>query len=336
VRVGFVGAGAIAQRHFKVLGRQPGVRVAAVCDVDAARARQVAEQVGAAAHTQWERMLADEQLDAIFVCTPPALHAGPAVAVLETGIPLYLEKPLARSVEDGRAIVEAWRRWETVCAIGYQWRSLVVLAELRRRLAGAAPGMLVSRSMGSTEPARGDVAQASSGGGSWFVDPRASGGILFELGSHDIDLQVAVAGPVESVQGLSGRGLLALAGRRSGDLDDAVAVLLRFRDGGVGAVHVAWTDAARPAVYALDVLSTEAALHLALDSDFCLSGRAGGEDVALREPADPRETSVVRFLAAARDRDPSAVPATPQDALETLRVALAAEQAIASGRPVAL
>ena len=58
--------------------------------------------------------------------------------------------------------------------------------------------MLVSRSVGPTEPGRA---------ASWFGDPAASGGILFELGSHDIDLQQSLAGPAESVQALSGRGL---------------------------------------------------------------------------------------------------------------------------------
>ena len=111
---------------------------------------------------------------------------------------------------------------------------------------------------------------------------------------------------------------------------------MRFRDGGLGAIHVAWTDAQEPSVYSLDVLATDVALQLALDPDFRLSGRANGMDVAVREAADPRESSVVRFLAAARDGDRSAVPATPEDALETLRVALAAEAAIASGGPVAL
>ena len=69
--------------------------------------------------------------------------------------------------------------------------------------------MLVSRSFGHTESGRGDLHTES-----WFTDQRRSGGILFELGSHDIDLQIAVAGPVEWVQG-DGRDGDAGAGRAS-------------------------------------------------------------------------------------------------------------------------
>jgi predicted dehydrogenase len=78
------------------------------------------------------------------------------------------------------------------------------------------------------------------------------------------------------------------------------------------------------------------ALHLALDPEFRLAGRAHGETVDEEEGADPRTTAVTGFLDAARRGDPAAVACTPEDALGTLRVALAAEQAIASGEMVGL
>ena len=104
--------------------------IAAICDLDERRADAVAQRIPANAYSDWEAMLAVEQLDALFVCTPPLHHARPAVAALAAGIPVYLEKPLARSLADGRAIVSAWQKSGTVCAVGYQWRSLDVLAEL--------------------------------------------------------------------------------------------------------------------------------------------------------------------------------------------------------------
>jgi predicted dehydrogenase len=332
VRVGFVGAGAIAEHHLGVLLEQPDVTVAAVCDLDERRAGRVAERTGAATFTDWQALLAAEVLDALFVCTPPMHHAAPTVAALERGLPVYVEKPLARSLADGEAIVAAWRQSGVVCTVGYQWRSLDVLDELRSRLRGAQPGMLVSRSLGPTEDARRDLDQ----GAAWFADPRSSGGLLFELASHDIDLQIALAGPVDSVQATAGSGLLALAGRPPSPLDDAVAVLLRFAGGGIGAVHVAWSEAQRPALYSLDVLAPDVALHLALDPDFELRGRAHGTDVAVTGAVAPRISSVTQFLAAVRAGDPAAVPSSPTDALATLRALLACEQAIATGASVAV
>ena len=270
----------------------------------------------------WQELL-ERPLDAVFVCTPPAAHAEPAIAALRQGLAVYLEKPLARSAADGEAIVAAWRESGGVCAVGYQWRSLALLGRVRDELAGVAPGMLISRSVGPTEPGRA---------ASWFGDPAASGGILFELGSHDIDLQQALAGPAESVQALSGRGL----GAGGGALDDAVAVLVRYAGGGLGVISVAWTEQQEPPIYELDVLAPEVALHLALDPEFRLAGRAHGGTVDEEEGADPRTSAVTGFLDAARRGDPAAVACTPEDALGTLRVALAAEQAIASGETVRL
>jgi predicted dehydrogenase len=336
VRIGFVGAGVVVEHHLAVLSTQPGVEVAAVCDVDEGRAQAVAARTGARAYVDWSEMLAREQLDALFVCVPPTLHAAPAVTALERGLPTYLEKPPARERADGEAIVAAWRASGTVCAVGYQWRSLDVLDDVRAALDGAAPGMLVSRSIGPTEPARRDLEHVGPGRErSWFTDPRRSGGLLFELGSHDVDLQLAIAGPAVSVQAAAGAGLLALAGVET-ELDDAVAVLLRFAGGGIGAVHVAWSDAGRPPVYWLDVLAPAIALQLELDPVLELRGRARGVEIEARASVGPRVSSVARFLAAVRSGDAGAVPCSPADALGTLRVLLACEESIATGARVDL
>jgi predicted dehydrogenase len=325
VRIGLVGAGAIAHRHLDVLERR-GVLVVAVADPDAGRASAAAERVGATTYADWGAMLDAGSLDAIFVCAPPEVHAPPAIAAFERGLAVYLEKPLARGDEDGAAIARAWRESGVVCAVGYQWRSLDVVAELRRLLGDTAPGMLVSRSFGHTESARGDLHNES-----WFTDQRRSGGILYELGSHDVDLQIAIAGPVEWVQGTASTGTLALAGVDGARLDDAVSVVMRFASGGIGTLQVAWTEVQDPAVYSLDVQAPDAALALELDPVFRLTGTAGGREIDSTAAADPRESSVDRFLEAARAGDPDAVPCSPEDALLTLRTLLACERAIATG-----
>ena len=331
MRIGFVGAGAIAQRHLEVLASRE-VEVVAVCDTDQPRASAAAAGPGARTYTDRGQMFDTESLDAVFVCTPPAVHVEPASEALNRGVAVYLEKPLARAVSDGEAIVAAWEASAAVCAVGYQWRSLDVVDAIRRALGGAPPGMLVSRSFGPTEGGRNDLAQA--GTGSWFLDPRRSGGILFELGSHDIDLQLALAGPVESVWAIAARGRLALAGAPASELDDAVSAFLQFQSGCLGAVHVGWTDAQDPPVYTLDVQAAQAALRLDLDPDFRLVGRAGGSEIDAVASADPRESSVDRFLEAVRAGDRSLVPCSPADALGTLRTILAVEQAIATGERV--
>jgi myo-inositol 2-dehydrogenase / D-chiro-inositol 1-dehydrogenase len=325
LRVGFAGGGAIARRHLVALAEHPDAAVAAVSDLDAAVAEETAGAAGGAAYTDWEAMLDGERLDAVFVCTPPAAHRAPAVAAFERGIPVYLEKPLARAAGDGEAIVEAWRASGAVCAVGYQWRSVDLLDRLRAELGDDPPGLLVSRGLGPAQ--RGRTSR-------WFEDARASGGILFELASHDVDLQRAVAGPVAEVQAAAARGLLATAAAGAPELDDAVAVVMRFEGGGLGMVALGWTDAQDPPVYSLDVMATDVALRLDLGREPRLHGRSHGAVVDAASAADARDDSVARFLEAVSGGGQSAVACSPADALGTLRTLLAAEQAVASGERV--
>jgi predicted dehydrogenase len=333
VRVALVGAGAIARTHLGHLATL-GHDVVAVCDPLPERARALAEAAGAEAHVDWRAMVEAVGMDALVICSPPATHAPPACAALARGIPVYLEKPLARSLADGRDIVTVWETSRCVCAVGYQWRSLAVVAAAREALAGLPPGLLVSRSFGGTEPARGDLGQAAAG--SWFSDPRQSGGILFELGSHDIDVQRAIAGEVESVQATAGAGRLALAGREPAGRNDTVSLILRFRSGGIGAIHVGWTTEGSPSVYTLDVLAADATMALVLGRVPALSGRSGGAAVEAADTVDARLRTHERFFAAVERGDPAAVACTPRDAFGTLAVALACEAAIATGREVAV
>ncbi len=330
MRVAFVGAGAIARTHIALLGGPDGHEVVAVCDPIGDRAQAAAP--GARPYAEWEAMLDAERPDAVFVCSPPGGHAAPLLGALALGIPAYVEKPLARTLADGLAMVAAWEAAGCVCAVGYQWRSLDVVAAARAALAGARPGLLASRSFGPTEPARADLGAAAAG--SWFADPRQSGGILFELASHDIDLQLALAGRVDSVQAAAVAGRLALAGRDAGGLSDTVTILLRFSGGGLGTVSAGWTSEGSQPLYTLDVLAADATLALDLDPEYRLRGRAGGRAVDLSETADARQRSQQRFFAAVEQGAPDAVACTPRDALGTLAVALACETAIATAQEV--
>jgi len=328
VRIGIVGAGAMARSHLSAIAEHAEARVAAVCDLDTAVARETAAMAGgAAAYDDPDAMFARERLDAVFVCTPPGAHLAAATPALERGLPVYLEKPLARTAADGEAIVQAWREAGVVCAVGYQWRSLDVIDRIRAELRGDPPGLVVSRGIGPAQRGRTS---------SWFEDARASGGILFELASHDVDLQRAVAGPVSEVQAASAGGLLATAAEGAPALDDAVAVVMRFAGGGIGIVALGWTDAQQPPVYSLDVMAADVALSLDLAGAGSIRGRSRGSEVDVDGVADPRSASVARFLGAVAGGGQSAVACSPADALGTLHTLLAAEQAVATGERVSV
>jgi myo-inositol 2-dehydrogenase/D-chiro-inositol 1-dehydrogenase len=316
IRVGMVGAGWIAQQHRRVLDAIADAELAAVCDIDLERAGALAAGTGARTYSDWRDLLGREDLGALFVCTPPRSHRDPAVAALSHGLPVYLEKPIARTLENAAEIVAAAEGTGTVCAVGYQWHALDLLGELPGLLAGQQVGLLVGTNIGPTQSRP------------WFTDMRAGGGNLLERGSHHMDLARVVAGEVAAVQAAASRVRLARDAREAGDIDDALTIMLELASGALATVIVAWTRPGQPGTYGMDIIASEATLRLALDPDFTLSGVNRGQPVTRRAASHPFERSVRRFLGAVGDHAPAAVACTPPDAAATLAVATAAERAL--------
>lgn len=324
LRAAIIGAGWIGRQHAKTLAGRDDVVVTAVCDMDADSATAGATVAGnnAKVFSDWRRMLDDVALDAVWVCTPPSAHADPAVAILDRGLALYLEKPIARSLDDARAIVGAAAASGAVCAVGYQWQAAEVLQDAHRILAGRPVGCLVGQSVGGTRPRP------------WFLDRAAGGGNLLERGSHHIDLAHALAGNIVAVQAAASSVRLAPRDCEAGDIDDAVTLILHFAAGGIGTVVVAWTSDTIPGSYWVEVAAQDMMLHLDLDPHFRLSGTSNGAPVSASSVASPFERSVDRFLAAVRVGQPELVFCAPSAAMRTLAVAAAAEDALVSGRTV--
>lgn len=322
-RVGIVGTGWIARDHIVVL-RKLGHRVVAVCDVDRARAIAAAPD-GARVYEDWQELLDREELDAVWIATPPLHHRGPAVAAVARGLPVYLEKPIARTLADAAAIVEAVEQAGTVCAVGYQWHGTEALETLRRELAGQELALLLGRSIGPTASRP------------WFLDRESGGGNVLERGSHQIDLTRAVAGEVVRAQVVASGVVLAQGEGERGNIEDAATLLLHFESGALATIAVAWTREGLPGIYALDAVASEATLQLRLDPAFTLSGTSRGQRIKTPAGVHPFERTIARFLEAAAAGDPARVFCTPRDALGTLAVALACERSLLEdGRAVEL
>ena len=320
MRAAIIGAGWIAAEHAAILRRLDGVELTAVCDIDEQRARELAGS--GAVYTDWRELLERETPDAVWVCTPPRLHREAAVEALERGIHVYLEKPVARDLDDATAIVQAAEKSAAVCAVGYQWRAVEVLDDLREALDGQELGLLIGIGTGPTKSRP------------WFLNRAEGGGNLLERASHGIDLERAIAGEVVAVQATAAANPLAQSTGERGDIEDAAAIALRFANGAVGSTSIAWTRDGLPGKYSLDVLGSESSLHLELDPDFTLSGVSRGRDVHAKTTQHPIERGVERFLAAARDGDKAGVFCTPRDAAGTLAAVVACEQALENGGTV--
>ena len=322
LRIGLVGAGWIAGDHVTVLRQLGGVEIVALCDLDPEKGERLARS-GSRVYVDWEELLERETIDALWVCTPPLAHRPPAVAALERGIPVFLEKPVARTLEDGEAIVEAWEQSGTVCTVGYQWRATEALESLLEIVAGQEVALLLAKSFGPTQARP------------WFLDRAQGGGNILERASHQVDLVRAVGGEVVSVQAAAAGVLLAQGEGERGDIEDAAAMTFRLAGGAVASVVIAWTREGHPGLYSLDVLASDATLSLVLDPEFRLEGVSRGRPVEARSGTHPFQRQISRFLDAVRKGDPAMVFCTPAQALGTLAACTAAERALATGEAVA-
>lgn len=110
IRYGVIGCGLQGESHVKIVASLPNAELVSVCDVDENRARATALKFGARhALTDWRALLEDDSIDAVSIALPDHLHREATIAALQASKHVLLEKPMATSVEDAQAMVDAWQ-----------------------------------------------------------------------------------------------------------------------------------------------------------------------------------------------------------------------------------
>ena len=129
IRLGLIGCGGISQADLPCFLQHKEVDCPVICDVDpshlAERARMVEELRGKAPETvsDFRRIIDRQDIDMVLVCTPDHWHALPTIMACEAGKDVYVEKPLGKTIDEGRAMLEAAKANSRVVQMGTQWRS---------------------------------------------------------------------------------------------------------------------------------------------------------------------------------------------------------------------
>ena len=132
IRVGVVGVGHVGSRHAHIYAAMPGVRLAAVCDIEADRARRLARSLGCRAFTD-ARELAGA-VDAVSLAIPTSLHAAVGLNLLTHGVHLLIEKPIATTVADADALIREAARRACVLQVGHVERFNAAIRAAMRHL----------------------------------------------------------------------------------------------------------------------------------------------------------------------------------------------------------
>ena len=141
IRAGVIGTGGRG-RYLTANFKEVGAEVGAVCDVyePNLEAGLNIASTGAKAYRQYQKLLEDKSLDVVVVATPDHWHAQMAVDAVEAGKDVYLEKPMAHSIDEGFRVIEAVRRTRRVVQVGMQRRSLDMYLEAKQIVDSGALG----------------------------------------------------------------------------------------------------------------------------------------------------------------------------------------------------
>lgn len=182
LRLGAIGLGGLAGVQLDALAEIDGVDVVAGADIDPAAREAFETDVGAPAYDDHEAMLAAEELDVATIVTPHTLHYEQAVACIDRGVDVHLEKPMVTRVADAVDLVRRAAEADCVLQVGYQRHFHPAYREMRR--------VVETGRVGEVHMVSCYLGQDWIGGqlGSWRTDPDLSGGgQLSDSGSHLLD-----------------------------------------------------------------------------------------------------------------------------------------------------
>ncbi len=314
-RIGFIGAGGIANRHFGVLEQFDDVAIVAVADVDMARATEAAARFGARAFDDAAAMLAAVELDALYICVPPFAHGEPERLAIEHKLPFFVEKPVALDLGTAEDVAAAVDRLGLVTAVGYHWRYLDTVDEVKALLSATPARLLSGYWLDSTPPPR------------WWWKKDASGGQMLEQTTHLVDLARYLVGDVVRVYGQSGH--VDRAAFPGLDVATTSTAMLTFASGAIAnfasTCLLNWNHRVGLHVFGEGLAIELTDRDVMIDIGRGRPVRGTGSDPVVLEDRD--------FIDAVRGGE-NKIRCPYPAALETLRLALAIERSANEGRAI--
>lgn len=327
IGVAFLGAGRMGQTHLRNLAGIANARVVVVADPDPANAARGRDLAGAERMSTDPAAAIDEaEVEAVLIATPTDTHAGLIEAALRAGKAVWSEKPIAQDVGETQRIVDLWRQVRLPVQLGFMRRF--------------DPGYERAKSLIDAGEL-GRIEQFRALGRDTYPPPleflRSAGGSFLDMAVHDFDLARFLVGEVEEVTAWAAV-LFDERFAAADDFDTSVAVL-RFRNGALGVVetsrHSAWGYDIRTEIAGA---KAKVVVDAGQRTAATVSRNFGWEGDLHESFPDRFEVAYRRELEVFFERLAAGEPVGPDpaDALETLRLAVAATRSWREGRTVRL
>ncbi|WDE96122.1 Gfo/Idh/MocA family oxidoreductase [Lentisphaera profundi] len=325
-RVAFIGSG-FAQQHIAALAHIPEVEIAAICSRNEQTARQIIgdQNINYYPFENYLQMLQQEKLDAVYICLPPHLHGEIDIACAEHVKALFIEKPIALSLELADQLSQTFKKANSIVSVGYMNRYRPNIINAKNHFS-KNPAILFNAAWSGELPPP-----------YWWRRREMSGGQLTEQATHLIDSIRYISGEFKEVQAFSTSGFIDDV--KDFNVDDAIVMNFQLESGAIGTVQTS--------CFSKEHGGGELGIYLELASrektyrfhnhcmDLELQHSQANKEI-FNSIDNPVLAENMAFFDAIKNGSHEAILSPYDDAVESLKVSLAADISIREKRSVAL
>ena len=321
VRLGFIGLGGIANHHLKQLAAIDAAKPVAFCDINEAAAKAASEAYGGGAvYTDHHKLLDSEELDAVYICIPPKFHTDQAIAAAEHGVAVFVEKPVALTMDKALETREAIAKAGVLASSGYTMRYWPGICAAKEHLDGKTISMITCSRWGGIP----------GGEDHWWRNMSISGGQLVEQATHQVDAIRWIAGEITQVW--ARYEYASMAHHPKFTVPASQAFCFETAGGACGVMTCSCATHKGGGGGGWDFLLDGERLTIAGQAAKVMPAPADTDGTI--EPAMPQMNIDEGFVQAVASGDGSTIRSTYADAVKTLEVTLAANESAASGKVV--
>jgi predicted dehydrogenase len=321
LRVACIGLGWWSDVLADAIERSGELTIAACYSRTAETRRAFAQKYGCAVAASYQALLEDRSIEAIINTTPNNIHRETTVAAARAGKHVFLDKPIATTIADARALTEACARSKVVLALGYQRRRESHFRWVRRQIDDGAFGRLVNAEANISRDRLGQFEP-----GHWrYTAEGMPGGVMLQIGIHYTDVLQYLVGPVKAVSASVAQLVLP------GENPDVASMILEHENGALSTVNASYASAGE--YYLMNVYGKEATAYYDLTEGLRVQKRGSGKVDAVPCPKNDTLVEELEEFAAAV-RGGSEPEMDGEKATASLAVLLAGVKSAAEGRRV--
>ena len=289
LRVACIGMGWWSDVLADAIQRSGQLEIAACYTRSPDKRAAFAAKYGCRPEASYEAILANPQIEAIVNTTPNDVHLATTSAAAAAGKHVFLDKPIANTVSDGRAITAVCAKAGVVLALGYQRRRESQFRWLRRQIDDGVFGKLVNAEANISRDRLGKIDLSS-----WrYQAAGMPGGVMLQIGIHYADVLDYLLGPITAVSGQLARLVLP------GDNPDVASLILEHENGALSTLNASYASASE--YYLMNIYGKEATAYYDMHNGLRLLKRGSDRPVSIQ--CDPNDTIVEQleeFAAAVR------------------------------------